>query len=480
MEQDEKRKRLPVWLKFSYGAAEGSNTLGWTMFYVYFLFFLTDVVGLSPSFAGVIMMIATLWDAVTDPAVGIWSDRTKSRLGRRRSFMLFMSVPYGITLWLVFTDWGLSPLMTNLYFIGAVLLFFFAFTCLNIPYTSLAAEMTQDYDERTSLISYRAGWSQVFSIAAAGLPLVLVTYFSDRFGTGIGKNDPVGWSVTTGIFAVFMVFPILWTWRATRGYELFPEETKISFKDIVQGAFKNRPFRYIVGICALSGMALNVAAAVMVYFMTYYMKMTEPQQSLAFTFLFACTILWIPLVNLVSAKLEKRWAFIIFIGFWMFVQGIGGILVKPGQMVFFYVLAALASGGVIAVTMINWMMIPDAVEVDEFKTGHRREGLYFGLTSFVGKTASAIGLLLTGYILEWVGYMAPDPEAATKILDQTPNTILGIRLIWAEVTAGILVFSIVLAFLLPMTRQKHYALREAIRLKKEGRPYDVAIFKDII
>jgi Na+/melibiose symporter-like transporter len=130
--------------------------------------------------------------------------------------------------------------------------------------------------------------------------------------------------------------------------------------------------------------------------------------------------------------------------------------------------------------MINWMMIPDAVEVDEFKTGHRREGLYFGLTSFVGKTASAIGLLLTGYILEWVGYMAPDPQAPAKVIEQSPNTILGIRLIWAEVTAGILIFSIVLAFLLPMTRKKHYALREAIALKKKGKPYDAAPFKDIV
>ncbi len=475
-----KKTKLPVWLKFSYGAAEGSNTLGWTMFYVYFLFFLTDVAGLSPSFAGIIMMIATLWDAVTDPAVGIWSDRTKSRLGRRRSFMLFMSVPYGISLWLVFTDWGLSPEMTKAYFIGAVLIFFFFFTCLNIPYTSLAAEMTQDYDERTSLISYRAGWSQVFSIAAAGLPPILVAYFSHRFGAGTGRTDPIGWSITTGIFALFMVFPILWTWRATRGYELFPEETKISFKDIFQGALKNRPFRYIVGICALSGMALNVAAAVMIYFMTYYMNFNEAQQSLAFTFLFACTIFWIPFVNIVSAKLEKRWAFIIFIGFWMLVQGIGGILVRPGQVVFFYTLAALASGGIIAVTMINWMMIPDAVEVDEFKTGQRREGLYFGLTSFVGKTASAIGLLLTGYILEWVGYVAPNPATPTVVPHQLPGTILGIRLIWAEATAFILIFGIILAFFLPMTRKKHWALLEAIRLKKEGKPYNIEPFKDIV
>jgi glycoside/pentoside/hexuronide:cation symporter, GPH family len=471
MDQSKKAK-LPVWLKFSYGAAEGSNTLGWTMFYLYYLFFLTDVVGVSPAFAGFVMMIATLWDAVTDPAIGIWSDRSKSKLGRRRSFMLFMSVPYGISLWLVFTDWGLSPVMTKAYLIGAVIIYFFCFTCLNIPYTSLAAEMTQDYDERTSLISYRAGWSQVFSIAAGALPPILVAYFSRRFGAGIGKIDPIGWSITTGLFAVFMAFPILWTWRATRGYELFPEDTKISFKDVFGSALRNRSFLYIIGICSLSGLALVVAGAVMVYFMTYYMHFTEAQQSIAFAFLFGCTILWIPIINIVSAKLEKRWAFIIFIGVWMVVQAVGGMLVKPGQMVFFYILTILASGGIIAVTMISWMMIPDVVEVDEFKTGYRREGLYFGITSFVGKTANAFGLWITGIILEWVGYVANVP--------QTPRAILGIRVIWAEVTAFILIFGIILAFLMPMTRGKHRALLEAIRLKKEGKPYSTEAFEDIL
>jgi glycoside/pentoside/hexuronide:cation symporter, GPH family len=411
------KTRLPIWLKFSYGAAEGSNTLGWTIFYVYFLFFLTDVVGLSPSFAGLVMMIGTLWDAVTDPAVGIWSDRTKSKLGRRRPFILFAAIPYGISVWLLFTDWGLSPVMTKAYFIAAVILYFFVFTCLNIPYTSLAAEMTQDYDERTSLISYRAGWSQVFSIAAAALPLILVKYFSERFGSGVGSTDPAGWTITTGIFGVLMIFPILWTWRATRGRELFPEETKISFKDIFRGALRNRPFLYIVGICALSGIGLNIAAAVMVYFMKYYMNFTEAQQSLAFLFFFACTILWIPLITLTSTKLEKRWAYIIYIGLWAVVQGIGVMLVKPGNIVLFYALAILASGGVIAVTMINWMMIPDVVEVDEFKTGQRREGLYFGITTFVGKTASAVALWINGIVLEQVGYVANVP--------QTKHTLLG-------------------------------------------------------
>jgi len=122
--------------------------------------------------------------------------------------------------------------------------------------------------------------------------------------------------------------------------------------------------------------------------------------------------------------------------------------------------------------MISWMMIPDVVEVDEFKTGYRREGLYFGITSFVGKTANAFGLWITGIILEWVGYVANVP--------QTPRAILGIRVIWAEVTAFILIFGIILAFLMPMTRGKHRALLEAIRLKKEGKPYSTEAFEDIL
>ncbi len=459
-------KKLPFGVKLGYGSAELSNSLTWTMFYVIFLFFLTDIVKMDPAFAGFIMMLGTLWDGVTDPGVGIISDRAKGRWGRRRPFLLGVALPYGIVTWLLFSHFGFPPFWTRVYFIVVVLMYFTVFTLLDVPYTSLAAEMTQDYDERTSLISYRAIFCQIASILGAALPLALAKQFTDLLG-----DRAMAWSAMTAILGFVTVFPILWTWRATRGYELYPEKTTSRIRDIID-VFRNRTFRYTMGIYVLSNVALSVSGTVMVYFMKYYMGFTENQQSIAFAFLFACTILWIPGVNFISGKRGKRWAFMATIGVWTLVQGVGVMLVQPHMTVLFYGLVILASGGVIAVTMTGWSMIPDVVEVDEFKTGERREGLYFGVISFSRKLGVAVSIWAVGIVLKYIGYV---PDVA-----QTPEALLGIRITYGQGTAFFLVLSIILAYLLPMTREKHDALKKAISLKKEGKPYDEESIQDIL
>jgi GPH family glycoside/pentoside/hexuronide:cation symporter len=277
----------------------------------------------------------------------------------------------------------------------------------------------------------------------------------------------------TGIFGFFCIFFILWTWRATRGYELFPEETRVKLRDITGDVLKNRTFLYTFGIYTSANVALTVGATVMVYFMIYYMNLTETQQSIAFLFLFALTIVWIPAIAKISEARGKRWAFIIFIGVWALVQGVGGLFVRPDTLVFFYVLAALASGGVISVTMTGWSMIPDVVEVDEYKTGQRREGLYFAFFSFSRKISVAIAVWLVGQVLNWIQYV-PD------VYPQIPGAELGIRLLYTEGTAVFLVLAMVLAYLLPMTKQKHDALRAAIAAKREGKTPDESGFKDLL
>jgi Na+/melibiose symporter-like transporter len=297
--------------------------------------------------------------------------------------------------------------------------------------------------------------------------LALVERFNASF-----HNLKLSWSVMTAILGFFAIFPILWTWRATRGYELFPESTTVKLRDIPGAVFKNRTFRYTVGIYVSSNVALSLGAAVMVYFMKYFMKFNENQQSIAFLFLFACTIIWIPFINMASGKYGKRWAFMLFIGMWAIIQSLGALLVRPDTVLYFYILVILASGGLIGVTMAGWSMIPDVVEVDEFKTGQRREGLYFGIISFSRKISVAIMLWLVGIFLSWIGYV---PDAV-----QTDRAIFGIRMLYAEGTALFLFISIILAYLLPMTKAKHQALRQAIDLKKAGMPWDEEAIKDIL
>jgi GPH family glycoside/pentoside/hexuronide:cation symporter len=135
-------------------------------------------------------------------------------------------------------------------------------------------------------------------------------------------------------------------------------------------------------------------------------------------------------------------------------------------------LAFFIGGGFTGVYMIGWAMIADCVEVDEFKTGQRREGLYFGFISFIQKGGCALAMWILGVALSWVGYVPDAP--------QTEGALMGIRSIYGLVGAGFLLLSIVLCYFMPMTREKHQALCEAIRLKKEGKEYDEAIIADII
>ena len=437
------------------------------MFYVYFMIFLTDVVGLSPATAGLIMMIATIWDAVTDPAVGIWSDSLKSGRGRRRPFFIAAAAPYGIAAWLLFSDFGLGPGWSVVYYVVVVIFFFTVYTLINIPYTALAAEMTQDYDERTSLISFRLGWSQAATIAAAALPLVLADLFEGILGT-----EKLGWLATAAILGGLAVLPILLTWRNTKGYELFPERVSFSVREIRDAALKNRPFLYTLGAYAAGAVALNVAAQLIPYFTKYNLQFSEEKTSLVFLVLFATTLLWVPVIAVTMTRLGKRRAYILFAATWAVPQALAIMFIRPGSDVLLFFLMVIAAGGVTAIPMVEWDMIPDVVEVDEYKTGQRREGMYIGITTFVQKCAVALALFINGMVLTWVGYVAD--------VEQTSGSLLGIRILFGYGTVFFLAVSMLLCYLCPMTKERHDALRECLRSKREGGACDESAIKELL
>jgi sugar (glycoside-pentoside-hexuronide) transporter len=439
----------------------------WILFYLFFMFFLTDVVKLDPALAGFILMLATIWDAASSIIVGIWSDSSTSRWGRRRPFLLGAAVPFGIISWLLFTDFGLGPVWIGAYFCVMVILFFTSYSVIYVPYSSLAGEMTQDYDERMNLVSYRMGWGQVFGIAAASLPLVLA-----EFLTGVLGSQRAGWSMMAAGFGLTTIPLILISWRSTRGYELFPEETNVKLRDIIYGAFSNRSFRYTLVIWTASIVATNVAGAMAVYFFKYRMRFDEEKSSLALFLIFSFGLLWIPVINAVSSRYGKRWACIIFSCCSAVMYGGVMIWVGPETEALFWIILIGGSYGTLLAFILGLSMIPDVVEVDEFKTGYRREGLYFGLTALVQKIASALALWVVGVVLSWVGYV-PDVE-------QTITALWGIRILYCEGVAFFLIIAIAAAYFLPLTREKHTVLREAIERKKNGAAYDTAAFHDVL
>ena len=137
-----KNGRIPTGIKVAYGSAELSSAIAYIVYAVYFLFFLTDVAGVSPEAAGIVLFLSHIWDGVTDPAMGIISDRTRGRFGRRRPYIFAVSVPFGLIIWLLFTAPGLDGVALTAYYTVMSMLMYLALTILTVPYTALAPEMT--------------------------------------------------------------------------------------------------------------------------------------------------------------------------------------------------------------------------------------------------------------------------------------------------------------------------------------------------
>lgn len=458
--------KLPFKVKFFYGGIEGGITVVWGVFSFFFLFFLTDVVGINPATAGTIMLIAGVWDAVTDPIAGIISDRTKSKWGRRRPYLIGFLVPFAVAAWLLFTDFGLSPGWTVAYFIFANVIFYFVQDFIAVPGNSLAAEMTRDYDERTTLVSWRTVWSSFFTLIGMVAPLLLVETYTEIFG-----KESWGWSAMMATLAIVGMIPILLAWNFTRGYEKHPEKpVKISLKDLKEMLFKNKPFLNLAGVIFSIIGSVGVLTVAVIYFLDHYMGYSEDDSAIVFLVFQATGILFVPIVNKIIQKYGKRNATMIGGALGTLVYS-SYFFIVPGQDVLVYSMFITASLAVTFMYMVYWSMIPDVTEVDEFMSGQRREGFYFAVTDFINKIVMSMGAFLVGVLLDVTGYIPEAPHEAS---------ITMIRVLTSFVPAVFALLLFVFGFLNPMTKAKHEALKKAIELKKAGKEYNAESIEGIV
>jgi len=468
--QATENKKLTFGTKLGYGGAEGGLTASTNLVYFFLMFFLTDVAGINPAFAGTVLMVATIVDGVIGPVVGVMSDNLTWKWGRRRPLMLIAALPLGLSIWLVFTDFQLAS-GGLAYFIAMAALFFIFFGMVNVPYSALGAEITQDYNERTSLVSFRSGWSLVLTLFSVAAPLIFVEYIAEIYG-----SERIGWSLVGGIMGAASVLMILLTWRATRGRELPSESTGEGFKprDIIFAIRKNRSFRYTIGVWTAGIIAYNIAVGNVVYFMTYVMGYDETNSGMIFMGLIICSLLWVPVIDYITQKIGKRKAFIIFAGSWALMSVVSGIFLTGPECEWLFLLGA-GTGlavGTIMVYQLGWAMIPDVTEVDELVSGRRREGLLFSITTFIQKLASGVTLQIVGLVLAWAGYV---PDAV-----QTPGALLGIRMINYIGPVLFLILAMIFAYRLPLTPEKYEKLREILQLKKENKEYDLTEIQDLM
>jgi GPH family glycoside/pentoside/hexuronide:cation symporter len=436
--------RLPLRTKLLFSTGDLSTSIPLAILMFFQLYFMTDVAGLRPDYAGWAIGASRLWDAVNDPLFGLMSDRIRTRWGRRRVLLLFGAVPLGVFFMLMWIVPALDQFWLAVYYAMTFILFDTAFTIVHVGYNSLTPEMTPDYDERSSLNGYR----MVFSISGTLGAIILATV--------------LGWSITDtrllylilGIgLGIISIIPPLVVFSITRERPSDELPESLPLGEALKQTLGNQPFRMVMGLYLLSWTTASILAAVLVYFANYYLRV--PEQANYFVLVAqGSAILFIPVIVKISQRLDKRRAFMLGSLTWVVVL-LGISAIHTDQLGLAYLLAALAGFGIATAYVVPWSMVPDVVEYDEVRSGQRREGSYYAFASFFQKLATGAALWGMGQALALTGYLTPSPSGPLPV--QPEAAITAIRVFMGPVPAALLFLAVFFAWKYPITRESHQA-----------------------
>jgi GPH family glycoside/pentoside/hexuronide:cation symporter len=387
------------------------------------LFFYTDVYGISAAAAGTIMMIARFWDMAIDPIIGVVSDRTNTRWGKFRPYILFGAIPYAVLAILTFTTPDFGEVGKIIYAGATYVLLMTAYAFINLPYSALGAVMSADTYERAGLNTYRFIAGFIGQFVVTGLALTLANYFG-------GGDKAQGFQYTVFLFAGLSLVFFFITFKTTKERVQPPKEQKNSVKADFGNLFKNRAWVIlaIVGIVSFIMFAMQNAA--IAYYFKYYLGREDNVQ----LFNVLGTVALIVALPL-SKPLAKRFGNKnVFIGSSL-ISGLFFMLIYlPGvtDLTTIYVFNIIAKMAYAPAVPLLWTMIADSADYGEWKSGRRATGLYFSAAVFAQKAGWGIGAAIAGWILSISNFM-PNVE-------QTSEAITGIKLL-VSVIPGILYMS---------------------------------------
>ena len=451
-------KKLTVKQKLGFGIYDLGGNMFFTLMSFWVLKYLTDTVGLAAGLAGAAVMIGKIWDSVNDPLMGYITDRTMSRWGRRRIYLLLSAIPMLLAMFFFFT--APSYLPVSLHFAWAVvalILLDTASTMGNIPYSSLTPELTNDYHEQSSLNGYRFGCAVFGTIAGAVAVQPLVQTFA-RPGAPEPLIDPRGFSMMGLILGSIMAIVTLLTFFGTKENKITKEELpKQGFIKSYIGVFKNKPFVILFMSYALHMTGICFITTALPYYTENVLRRGDVT-TMAMAVLLLTAMVFIPVSVKVSKKIGKKITyqicFAILSSACLILYFLGHLL----PLGFFYGLLVYAGIGVGFSYVSPFAMIPDTIEYQSSKEKQRNEGSYYGMWTFISKMGTAIALFITGLILEAGGYISTAGEGAIQ-----PGTVFNsIRLIIGPLPAIVLAGAILMLKFYPLNEKTHEAL-----LKKE-------------
>ncbi len=427
-------ERLSIRTKLGFGVADLGGNLFFTAISFWALNYLTDTVGLKAGLAGVALAVGRLWDAFADPMIGLLSDRTRTRWGRRRPFMLFGAIPVGIVLGLFFS----APHTTvqDQLFWWALLLFALlstTFSLVNIPYGALTPELTTDYHERTSLNGFRFGFAILGTICGAALVQPILHFFP--------QNHEAGFHVVGIVFGLIVALSTLVTGLSVREKAIPAVVTGEPLWRSWLGVWKNQPFRVLLGAYTIHILGITFLSGSLVYMFKYVLH-NEAGTTIGMLILMLVAAVSIPF----SVVFAKRWGKIKAYQLAMVLLLVAATLVwLLGERLgagFVEGIMALAGVGLGFSYAPPYALLPDAIEVMARRKGKREEGAHYGLWNFSLKLAQMGAVAFSGLFLAWSGYVADH--------EQTSSALIAIQILVGPVPAVLFLVAALLLFRYPL------------------------------
>ena len=467
------KRHLPFGTKLLYGSGDwGISSMG-MMRAIFYAIYLTDVVGLEPRLASFGALIGIVWDAVNDPIIGILSDRLHTRWGRRRPFLFWFAIPFGfsfITLWSA-PNWG-SQTALLIYVTLSFMLADTLQTLVSVPFLSLTPELTPDYDERTTLTSFRS----FFQLAGALMVVIAAPALVDVV-LASGGTQQQGFMLAGAIFGGIGAIPLLLIGLFVRE-RATPEQTEaIPFRETLKAAWQNIPFRYAVGIHMLNWSAVDMIGVIFPYFLLYWVARGDllasvhifgfdlAYESAFFGILMSACILFIPFWLWMARWRNKREAYMLGMSFWVVIELLI-FTIQPSETAYLLALAALAGVGVSAAYTLPDSMFADVIEWDELRTGRRQEGIFYGIRTLIRKLTGALVIFITLQLLGWSGYISP-PNGVLHFT-QAAAALRMIRLLVSPFGAVMLCGTIILAWRFPLSREKYERIQKMLEERRAG------------
>lgn len=424
--------------KIGYGFGDMASSMFWKIFGMYSLFFYTDVFGITAAAAGTMFLVARLWDSVFDLFVGIAADRTKTRWGRYRPYLLWFAVPFSVMGVITFfvPDFGSTGKLVYAYITYSLMMI--VYSLINVPYASLLGVMSSNPQERNILSSYRMSFAFIGSFITFMLLQPLVDMFASLEGkaavdvtkvvteTSV-STSPIGWTLAVASIGVLCTILFIFCFRWTRErVEPVNEDENTSVKQDLKNLFHNAPWWILVGT-GLAALLFNaVRDGVAIYYFRDYVQFAYrmPVTGWDMTTIYflvgqAANLVGVILAPVLSSKYGKKRTYmlamagaaVLSVVFYFIPNELGWILLLQ-------ILISLCAGYVLP---LLWSMFADIVDYQELKTNRRASGLIFSSSSMSQKLGWALGAALTGWILSIFKY---NPHIAQQSMD----TIFGERL----------------------------------------------------